>query len=652
MFRSLRKSKRFTQIALVAFGVLLMVSFLIPEVIRNLGGDGMSRRVFDVDGRKVTLRESTLAYQRAKTLELVGLSTERMGIDARGEHYFLLTDEARRAGLIGPEADAEFVFDELAQNQLFQAINSRQIPPDRYDTDEKVKDLLARIKAGIIAQAYVERGQSGLRGVTIAAALAELRGINRLRQLYLTSPRLSQQRMIADAARLGRSATVSAVVVEPDPAKLATLPEPSEADVNELFEKFKNTPVGGGDYGIGYRMPDRVRIQWFGLIKNTMEPFVPLDPVEVQKRLLNTPAAPGQTEPQRRSSVELSLRREIVERAIREASQLIKGEILKEVTRLPESGGYRVVPEPWDRRPDPSRLASAAAAKLSEVTGTTIPAPSINGGEAWLTRDDLAKILGIGGSSYRRGTTRIAFADLALKVKELGKGDPAIGLQVGVPMSDALEDAVGNVYYFVITAVRPESAPESIAEVRPQVVADRKAHDLFQRLLAESEAWTTVMIESGPGDVVTSATGRGYLAKTVDRVRVDARAASGADPRLNIPTLVDQVSRRLDNLDPTVEFSSVNTPQRTFAVPLPKSRALAICQIVHFDPMTIESFRRQASNAFGGLAARTLGDEGEEDATFSLPVVKQRLKVSGLGSSEEDGAAKPAPTDAGAAPRK
>ncbi|MCW5764345.1 MAG: hypothetical protein KIT68_00045 [Phycisphaeraceae bacterium] len=642
MFRSLRKSKRFTQIALVAFGVLLMVSFLIPEVIRNIGGDGMSRRVFDIDGRKVTQAESAGAYQRAKSLELVGLSPERLGIDPRGEHYFLLSAEARRAGLIGPDADAEFTFDELAQNQLFQAINSRQLPADRYDTEEKVKELLARIKSQLMAQAFIERGQSGIRGVTIAAALAEIRGITRMRQLYLTAPRLSQQRMITDAARLGRSATLTAVVIEPDPAKLASLPEPSETDVNDLFQKFKDTPVGGGDYGIGYRMPDRVRVQWFGLIKNTMEPFVPLDPVEVQKRLLNAPAAPGQTEAQRRSTVELNLRREIVARAIREAAQLIKGEILKEVTRLPEAGGYRVIPEAWDRRPDLVRLAALAGAKLSEITGTTIPAPSVNGGEAWLTRDELTKILGIGGASLRRGTNRIAFADLALQVKELGKGEPGIGLQVGVPLADALEDAVGNLYYFVVTDVRHESAPDSIAEVRAQVVTDRKAYDLFQRLLADSEAWTTVMFESGPGDVLTSAAGKGYLAKTVERVRVDSRSASSAEPRLNDPKFVDEVSRRLDTLDPTVEFSSVNSPQRTFAFPLMKSRALAIAQIVHFDPLTIESFRRQAANAFGGLAARTLGDEGDDEATFALPAVRQRLKVTGLNANEEEGADRPA----------
>lgn len=642
MFRSLRKNKQFTQIALVGFGVLLMVSFLIPEVIRNIGGDNFSRTIYTLGGRKISNGDSTAAIQRVGLLEkYANISLPAFNIDNRHEHFLLLSTEAHDAGFVGPDSAAENMFDQLAGRDLetyIGLVRRGQASPDAIDTQEKQRQFLASRRAYYASAAYVEQGRM-VSGVTLARALAELQGIFRVRQAYTTAPRLSEPRLLSDALRLNRLATLNAVIVEIDPAKTESLPARDEAALVELFNRCKDIPVGGGDEGIGYKMPDRVRVQWFSIVRNTIMPYIPLDPIEVQKRLLTAPKKDNQTEAQRRGAVEIDLRKEILDRALREAAQVVKQEIVKEVARLPEDGAFRAVPPVWDRRPDMVKLAALAAAKINEIAGTSIASPAINGkADEWLTAEQLSKLYVIGPSFLKRGINRITFPELAFKVRELGKPDNSAPVQVSVPFADPLEDATGNLSFFSVSAVRAESAPESLDEVRAQVVKDCKALDAYKELLTNAPLWTLAMTDHGASEVTTAAAGKAYITKTVERIHVNAKTVQATDPRLNDPKFVEEVNRRADTLDPTVPFDANNADRRTFAFPIPKSKALAICQIVYFDPLTTEIFRATAERQFDNLAAQTLAPDDSKPPPnpFTREAVAARLKAEGLSLKDED----------------
>lgn len=641
MLKLMRRNKKVGQVLLVCFGILLMVSFLVPELIRNLGGDPYTRKIYTLGGRTVTVGDSASAAQRLNLLSSNDGAniplTANLGIKKDGEHWLLLTEEARRAGLVGPDASGEAMIDQLVardMREVYTLLQQGRINPEDFSKPEQVERFQA-FRRNHYTRMFRsgERGSHGARHVTLARALAEFQGFMRLRSLHNEAARPSQQRLLAEAKRLVRSATLNTVIVEVDPAKIDAMPGPSEESLVELFNRNRSFAAGEGPDGFGYRRPDQVQLKTFTFLRSSIEPHIPVDPVEVQKRLLRDPAAPAMTDAQRRAAVETALRKEILDRALREAALAVKGEVMKELAKIPEQNGRRIIPADFSTRVDIARLASVAAEKIHSVTGASTPAPSINGGEAWLSQTEVGTQNLVGPMFLRRGTGRTPLSALAFKLAEFGAADTNTLVQVGVPFPDAIEDAFGNMGFFVVTGARQAAEPASLDEVRAQVVRDRKAMDAYQALTTNADAWRIVMAEIGPSEVVTAATNKSYLAKPVDGVVVQGRAVrSTRDQRLNTPDLPAEVARRLDQLDPTVAFDASNVDRRTFALPLPKSRALAICQIMYYDPVTLEDFREAAARLDSDLAGVSLSPDYDTPApdAFTPEKVAARLHAEGL----------------------
>ena len=102
MFKLLRK---YNKLLLAIFGVLLMITFLIPQAMSQFARESGSRRATIAtvgDGDRVTGEQWHQVQTELDLLQKAGASIPGLGPirDIKPEHWYLLTREAAAAGLV------------------------------------------------------------------------------------------------------------------------------------------------------------------------------------------------------------------------------------------------------------------------------------------------------------------------------------------------------------------------------------------------------------------------------------------------------------------------------------------------------------------------------------------------------------------------
>ena len=100
-------------------------------------------------------------------------------------------------------------------------------------------------------------------------AFARLHGIIRMQVAYQRAPRFSDRRLAAGMKRLNDQTQVEYIFVPPEQV-MAEVAEPTEAEVAAQFAKYGDVLAGTGDVGFGYRLPDRVKIEWMTIDRATI----------------------------------------------------------------------------------------------------------------------------------------------------------------------------------------------------------------------------------------------------------------------------------------------------------------------------------------------------------------------------------------------
>ncbi len=106
MLKFLRKYDKWI---LAVGGSLLMVAFLLPQALQQLGQSGGERVVATFAGGTVTAQERIDANTRVRFLaSAAGPVLAQLGVN-EADHWVMLVDEARRGGFIGgPETGREY----------------------------------------------------------------------------------------------------------------------------------------------------------------------------------------------------------------------------------------------------------------------------------------------------------------------------------------------------------------------------------------------------------------------------------------------------------------------------------------------------------------------------------------------------------------
>ncbi len=618
----LRFLRRYSRWILVIGGTLLMIAFLVPTTLTELGKQPLFTTIMRVDGDRIGRAEYDLASREHAAMDSLTFQTlPLVGNVSNTDHWLLLVHEAQRGGYIAGKGEGTEFLPDLVRQMLFASGRAYTTPPDQLET--LTKTMVTVMEQGIPSV----QSQTGLSLDQVHGALAKLHGIIRMQVAYQRAPRYSDRRLAIGMKQLQDRAEVEYVFVPADQV-MADVPEPTDAEIESHFAKFREAEAGSGDLGLGYRQPDRVKLEWLKLDRAAIGAIVRPDAVEVHKRFLKaTPSgAPsgGETLDQAKAPFETEVRVELIEKVMKAADQAVRAEFEKALRRAQPEGQYRKLPEDWAQtRPDLVKVRDAVVARVKEQTGADIPGPTVSRREAeWLAQKDVQSLDGIGRAFLQRGSQRENFPNILFSVRELA-GDNDLVLQTGVP-GDSVTDFAGNRYYYIVTDARKASAPESVDEVRSRVVMDLKQLAAFEKLKGEFEGYKQRSIAEGLEPLVAA---EGSVIQPVKKATVIKGGVYPADPNVTDEAFREAVLALAATLNPSINIPELPAQDRTVALPLPKTFGLVLARVVGVMPVTEDIWRRSQNAAVGNLVREELKMDDPADNPFSLERLEDRLKV-------------------------
>ena len=632
MVKVLRKYNKYI---LVVGGVLLMIAFLMPTAINEMRTDPMKRVAAHIGDQGIRQRElfdADMHYRAIKHVMPAFLAGAMGTPIVDGSHWYLLVREASAGGFIGGEQDGKDW--ELPKILLAQEIARQQFKEyadymwKQGQTRDNLLKMAEQYMPGVINRAA---GESRLRPDDVFKALAEARGIERMRGAFEGAARFSDKRTLIDAAKRFDRAEFDALVIEAS-AFTHAAPEPSPEQLAELFEKYKGTRPGEGETGVGYLLPPRVKLEYLTLDRAKIAEAIEIDPVDVRKRQTVDRAKDPAGFNAERETITTQLRNEKADRVISDADEAIKAEVQRVLRKVQTENGYHVLPPDWEKtRPSWEAVAQAAVEQVKQRAGVTMPLPTVTVRTGdWQTMRDLRQLSGIGMASIRIGTRNVAFAQKAVEVKELTGATDAqmaeVPLQVGVPFVEMpVTDATGNRYYFTILEAKAESSAASVDEVKQQATEDFKRLWAFDGLKSNAESYKSLVAKDGLEG----------LAKLVNEQmpkKEGEKAPLGAIEPLKNLTLnrmmtIQPPHRALDEqpfrdammavaskLDPLKPATEIAPEDRTIEVFNPKLSTMVIAQLAAHRPLTEEDWITMQS-----AAARALASDEIREAYAAAP---------------------------------
>lgn len=629
--------RKYNTYILVVGGCLLMVAFLLGQSLQDLTQRGiLGGKVMRVNGQKITVEQfQELGREYHALADLLGgpQIVAMAGGGENTEHWLLLLREAQAGGYIGGPESGEAFISTIARYLVSQAFaNNPFITPEMMD--QQTTMFADRIRMSIPRAAAA----SYLPEAKVYEALAKLHGIMRMRGQYFSSLRYSDRRLISGVKDLSDGVDVEFVLVPAD-RETAGMAEPDAAAIQAQFDRFKDTPEGGGEYGIGYKLPQRVKIAWLEINRKGIADAVTADPVEVQKAFLRKyPSGKppeGTTPEDARKAIETEVKNQLVDKIMRTADEVARGSIGRATGRLESSGGdYKKLPAEWATlRPDFVRIAADIIVRVNELTGVRIPEPKVGIREtAWLDAADLQQLDGIGRAFLRRGNQTEQFPSLVFKARELVDKDNDFVLQFGVPYNEPLTDASGNKYFFTVLDGRRESAPDSVDEIRAEVIRDIKRLAGFEKLKSMADAFRQRSIAEGLEAIAKApegATGEAATPLTLRSITVEKTRTIPQAPDVDVETMRTTVRDAAAKLDPLTDVKTVDVAARTVVTPIQKSLSLFVGRIKGLTPMTVERYRSLQQGMVNRLSTTEMPRDEATDP-FSLRNMEKRLNVEYL----------------------
>ncbi|MDP1662226.1 MAG: hypothetical protein Q8L55_09955, partial [Phycisphaerales bacterium] len=489
-----------------------------------------------------------------------------------------------------------------------------------------------------LADTYLaSAGRSGNASLEGANALAEYRGLGRLFDSYRDVPQTSANRITAEARRQLDVALIKYIYVPLTEARIAAAPAPTAEEMQAQFEKHKDTTVGTGENGAGYRQNDRVTYTWFSIDKAATSKAVRIDPIEVQRRAIPRQTAEGTLDPAVRRQIEDEIRGEMTQRVIDDFTREVRAEFLRDSALLPDKHGYKVLPADWTK-PDVTAAVGAALQRLPVADRAALAVSPIN--TVATPQDARAFVMqtGVGTSMLSRtGQQPLYLRDVLFGAKELDKPAGRVPAQVGLPITSPFTGGNGMLYFVMLDSVLPAASPTSLDEVRAMVEKDIRKAKALQTLKAEIEGVLPAVVLFGMTDAPAQLEKIGYPGLTVQsgfaqRARgVATEQGAPAQDELQDMEFVDAALTHAEKLDPSLRVTADSALDRTFVHALAGGSGAVLTQITGLRPLTQEAFRYLFVFDQDLRARLTFQDMPKiEVAPFNTDQLVKRLNVTGL----------------------
>ena len=363
MLKFLRKYNKFI---LVVFGSLLMVAFLMPQAIQRFGINPKGPVVARMQGRKIRQADLDFASRELAALRSIAPHYVAPGgvfglrDDATDDaHWFLLTNAAQDAGFIGEVGDGEewiplllqllapqVAFEQFRQQYRDSAAQFWSHPAFAQERQARVQGALNQLLADldILASSAARAGQLTLP--ELHTALAKARGVVRMLNTYSSIARVSPTRAQITSKQLGDQVIANVLFL---PASLLEDDAPAATDVQleEHFQRFRETRPADGEFGMGYFLPRRVKIEYLKIDHDAIGTAVTLDPIAVRQRWQRNQDRFGEDFQIAKVGVERQVRHEIADEITAKAERAVKAVTFRTINELEKDGKFRILPADW-----------------------------------------------------------------------------------------------------------------------------------------------------------------------------------------------------------------------------------------------------------------------------------------------------------------
>ncbi|MFN9125899.1 MAG: hypothetical protein ACK5WD_08725 [bacterium] len=649
MFKLLRQ---YNQWILAVGGTLLLVAFLMPSAIQSCAqqsavsgapwatyGDGKELTGHDLDRARKELAIVDLLRQNSSGTDPISA----IGAHEDPAHWWMLSEEAARAGLVGGPGEGEAVLSAVAAN------NTALGTPTT--TDTVIRNLMVA---------------SGSNRDFVLETTAKWRGAVRLISLNQSVDRISDKRLEQFVARgvLGMSGDI--VVL--DARTNATIPTGLPADASldakleEQLKKFadKPAPARKGKESFGYRLPDRVKLEWMSIPKSAVESTVlnspELQSLALRKRFAQDPAKYGAdpaTSPSF-SAFESTVRTRTVEELttakLEEIAKFASDQLGLAQRSLKRRNSYFELPEDWSAQLPPF---GALASSIAEEFG--IAAPEVKtSGDAPITIEAVQQLEGLSRAGTQRFGTMMRATQLIAGAKELSNPNIAAPIQTRVA-GPALTDPAGDVYLFRITEAMPSVPATDLAAVRDTVLADVMSLERFQWLQQNEAALAQQANAEGLRALAEKYGSKVDFATQIRQYEPNFMSAGMRFPS-SIPGLEgdsDVIAQLVDKasvLPLTVDLATIPAENRTFVVSSPDSLSLVVMQVSELFPVSRETMTGLIAEPGIARAVRDPADGNLVAEMFTFDALASRLNFKRVRTEgEEDPDAKPEGVAAGEA---
>lgn len=591
----LKLLRQYNQWILAVGGTLLLVAFLMPTAIQNCAQQsavgGAVWATYE-GGGELTGLDLDDARRELMLVEFLGNPDRRqdpiafIGADRDPAHWWLLVHEAERAGLVGGQGEG------LALIAARAAAQTAQGTP--ISTEQAIANL--------------QRASESTREFVLETA-SKWSAVMRLLALAESVDRVSDRRLEQFVAKTLLGINGDIVVVD---ARSAAAPIAVEAPGEERLAAHlaafgdKPAPADIGLDRFGYRLPDRVRLEWMTIPKSAVEASVQgseeLSSLALKKRFALDPAKYG-ADPRSatgyaafESIVRARTVEELTKSRLDEITKFASDQLSLAQRGLKRRDLYFVLPDDWaSLKPSFPDLAASIAEEFG------IPAPIVEtSGVAPVAVTALAELAGIGRASTSRFGTPMRLQQLVAGARELSTPEPIAPIQTAVA-GPALAGENGDVYLFRIEEALPSAAETDLAAVRERVLADVMALERYRALERDLESIKSQAAALG-------------LRAVADRFATSVQAVTElreANPQLlgfgfrlpspipglgNEPKALAEIIEAATSLPLTGDLSEIPAPDRTFAVLSPDKLSLILVEVRELLPVTVESYSGFVSN--------------------------------------------------------
>ncbi len=623
--------RKYNKIILGVGFAFLMVVFLLPQGVSQLVGDPRDRPAFEYDGGVITNGEIIQASSELQLLGSIHPAFLQVLLEVdRPEHWILLTREAEAGGFIGGPDDGYNSLSQLAQT--FTDFELSQIYRNDFAQIMSQREEMSRLMEQILDRQRANAINNGQPAEAVDRILAKARGVIRLYTAYLNTQVLSQPELV-----LATREAIEGVVIRYAPIDASILvdeetPEPTEEEINAHYAAYRDVAPGTGEYGFGYLRDPAIRLEWMLINRREIDNAITLDPIEVNVHWQRNKDRFGESFAEAQPRVERELRDQQIERAMGIARQVVKGMLLQAQGNLPEgANGIRELPENWSQiRPSFNSIGRRVAAEIKERLDIDIVAPDTLFDTRWLTKTATQELPVIGFSRIAVGRTPVIFPDFVFSMPSVG-GDGKYGVQAQLAYPDPLTSATGNLIFFRVVGVRPQSPPDDIAEVREQIVHNLKRLTEYENVVAQ----TSDILESAAEIGLEDATIPYHVNIIYPDVTVTQEVftrPTKASPD-DVAALREAVLAKAAKIDPTIPLPDAPLADRLVIEPLPSALVVPLMEITQMSPLSRERFQNIASQVL--LNERRLLRR-DFDWPFSAERMNQRYNAVNLMASDDD----------------